>query len=58
MELDEPLGKNDGAVAGTRFVWLVPHLVSRLYIKVLQQVSPVVSDKVETSVLKSCAFIS
>lgn len=34
VELDEPLGKNDGAVAGTRFVWNW-NLVSLLHVKVL-----------------------
>lgn len=39
VELDEPLGKNDGAVAGTRFVWSW-NLISLLHVKVLKQISP------------------
>lgn len=37
VELDEPLGKNDGAVAGTRFVcsW---NLVTLLLITVVKQI--------------------
>ena len=57
VELDEPLGKNDGAVAGTRCVccW---NFVSLLHVKMLKPAPRSVCNKMDMSVVKSCTCIS